>query len=76
MEYNDRENFLKKIVIELRLVKYYNFLKNVTPVLLSKRPSANILSVLFTADRVKKRYNARHRPVEYQEDDLIYIYLH
>ena len=46
MECPDRKNFLTKVMIKLGLVKYYNLPKKVTLVPLSKRPSANILSVL------------------------------
>ena len=34
------------------------------------------LALLFAVDWAKERYNARHRPMEYQEGDLVYINLH
>ena len=34
------------------------------------------LALLFAADRAKERYDARYRPMEYQEGDLVCINLH
>ena len=34
------------------------------------------LALLFARDRVKEYYNARHRLMEYQEGDLVYINLY
>ena len=34
------------------------------------------LTLSFAADRAKKHYDTRHRPMEYQEGDLVYINLH
>ena len=34
------------------------------------------LALSFAADRAKEYYNTRHRPMEYQENNLIYINLH
>ena len=34
------------------------------------------LALSFAADRAKERYNAQHRPMEYQEGNLVYINLH
>ena len=34
------------------------------------------LALLFAADRAKERYDTRHRLIEYQEGDLVYINLH